>query len=130
MKKILLIATIVIAATTTKLMAQEGRQQFNPEAMKERNEKMKAKMKEDLKLTDAQADSVIAVQTEFMPKMMGLRGLSQEERMAKIKEIQDDIKARLKAALKDEKLAEKVIEYQARQRREAMEKMREAKPQE
>ena len=53
-----------------------------------------------------------------------MRGLEQEARAAKIKEINDAFKARLKSALGDDKLVDKVIEYQETQRKERMKKMR------
>lgn len=95
--------------------------QLGPAAIKERQ---KSKLKEDLKLSDAQAESVAVIQMEYMPKLRGMRGLEKEERMAKMKEINDAYKAKLKTALNDDKLVEKVIEYQEKQRRERMEKMR------
>lgn len=130
MKKIIGIAAVAFCLAATTTNAQEGRRQMDPGAMKERSEKQKAKLKEELKLTDAQADSVVAIQTEVMPKMRGLRDLEPEERMAKMKEINENFKARLKAALKDDKLATKVIEFQEKQRKEMMDRMREMKPQE
>ncbi|MCX6209518.1 MAG: hypothetical protein NTZ59_08415 [Bacteroidetes bacterium] len=130
MKKVLFIVAVMLSTISFKTMAQEGRPQFNPEAIKERNEKIKAKLKDELKLTDSQADGVIAIQMENMQKMRGLRGLDQEERMTKMKEIGDASKAKLKELLKDDKLVDKVIEFQEKQRKEMMEKMREMKPQE
>ncbi len=120
MKKLLLAILIVTVATITSVKAQEGRQ-FDPAAMKERQ---KTKLKEDLKLTDVQADSVVAIQFEYMPKLRGLRGIQGEERIAKMKEINDAYKARLKSALKDDKLVDKVVEYQEAQRKERAERMR------
>ena len=130
MKKIIGIAAVAFCLAATTTNAQEGRRQMDPGAMKERNEKQKAKLKEELKLTDAQADSFVAIQMEVMPKMRGLRDLEPEERMAKMKEINENFKARLKAALKDDKLATKVIEFQEKQRKEMMDRMREMKPRE
>lgn len=130
MKKIIGIASLALCLVATTTNAQEGRRQLDPSAMRERTEKQKAKLKEELKLTDAQADSVVAIQMEFLPKMRGLREFEPEERMAKMKEINDNYKARLKEALKDDKLVTKVIEFQEKQRKEMMEKMREMKPQE
>ena len=109
-------------SVATKLVAQppEGRQ-FDPVAMKE---KQKTKLIEELKLTNAQADSVATIQLEFMPKLRGMRGLQAEERLIKMKEVNDAYKTRLNSALKDEKLVAKVIEFQEKQRQERMERMR------
>ena len=120
MKKLLLSLLILTLVTTVSINAQQGRQ-FDPAAMKE---KQKAKLKEDLKLSDIQADSVTAIQFEYMPKLRGLRGIQGEERVAKMKEINDAYKARLKSALKDDKLVDEVIEYQETQRKQRIERMR------
>jgi len=121
MKKALaLLAIVLIAACTTFVMAQPpaGGGNFDPAAMKERQLKM---LKEsDLKLTDAQADSVVTIQMEFRQQMRGMRDLSQEERQAKMKEHEAALEKRLTSALKDEALAKKVIAYQ----KEQMQKMR------
>lgn len=122
MKKLLLsaITLFVLNAINIKAQPSDGRQ-FDPAAMKERQ---KLKIKEDLKTSDAQADSIATIQIEFMPKLRGMRGLQQEERATKMKKINDAFKARLKTALADDKLVEKVIEYQETQRKERMERMR------
>ena len=122
MKRIIYVLTIVLLSVATKLIAQppEGRQ-FDPVAMKE---KQKTKLIEELKLTNAQADSVATIQLEFMPKLRGMRGLQAEERLIKMKEVNDAYKTRLTSALKDEKLVTKVIEFQEKQRQERMERMR------
>lgn len=113
---------VVFIGATTSLNAQPpaGRQLGQVEMYKAQKEKLK----EDLKLTDVQADSVATIQMEYMPKLRGMRGLEQEARAAKIKEINDAFKARLKSALGDDKLVDKVIEYQETQRKERMERMR------
>jgi hypothetical protein len=59
-----------------------------------------------------------------MPKLRGLRGVQGEERITKMKEINDAYKARLKSALNDDKLVEKVVEYQEAQRKQRAERMR------
>jgi hypothetical protein len=120
MKKLLIIAAIATFSASTTINAQEGRQ-FDPAAMKERQ---KTKLKEDLKLTDAQADSVVTIQFESMGKLRGLRGMDQETRLTKIKEVNDANKARLQSALGDDKLVEKVLAYQEEQRKQRAERMR------
>ena len=120
MKKILFVLSVVFACNISTAQPPEGRQ-FDPAAMKERQ---KTKLKTDLKLTDLQADSVATIQMEYMPKLRGMRGLEQEERMAKMKDMNDTFKARLKAALGDDKLVEKVVAYQEQQQKERMERRR------
>lgn len=120
MKKLFLLTSIAISCVITNVSAQEGRG-FDPAKMKENQ---KNKLKEDLKLTDAQADSVATIQIEYMPKLRGLRGVQGEERMAKMKEINDAYKTRLNAALGDASITEKVLAYQEEQRKQRMERMR------
>ena len=126
MKKLFIYLLILLLANTNVSFANTNFQP-DPAEMKARQ---KAKLMADIKLTDAQADSVVNISMEFMPKLRGMRGLQPEERMAKLKEINDGMKARLTAALKDEKLVNTVLEYQEKQRKERMEQMRAMRPQE
>ena len=118
MKKVFVLLAVALAIISTTTMAQGGGN-FDPAAMKERQLKM---LKEsDLKLTDVQADSVVAVQVDLMQQKKGMRDLAPEDRKAKMKEINDAMEKRLALALKDETLAKKVIAYQKEQQK----KMRE-----
>ena len=109
MKKVFVLLAVALAIISTTTMAQGGGN-FDPAAMKERQLKM---LKEsDLKLTDVQADSVVAVQVDLMQQKKGMRDLAPEDRKAKMKEINDAMEKRLALALKDETLAKKVIAYQ------------------
>ncbi len=110
MKKVFALLAICIA-TFTSANAQGGG--FDPAAMKERQIKMWKES--DLKLTDVQIDSVLAVQGEFMQARRGLRDLTPEERQPKMKEMNEALAKRLTSALKDEALAKKVIAYQQEQ---------------
>jgi Spy/CpxP family protein refolding chaperone len=110
MKKVFVLLAICIAAFTSA-NAQGGG--FDPAAMKERQIKMWKES--DLKLTDVQIDSVLAVQGEFMQARRGLRDLTPEERQPKMKEMNEAMAKRLTSALKDEALAKKVIAYQQEQ---------------
>ena len=118
MKKVFVLLAVALAIISTTTMAQGGGN-FDPAAMKERQLKM---LKEsDLKLTDVQADSVVAVQVDLMQQKKGMRDLAPEDRKTKMKEINDAMEKRLALALKDETLAKKVIAYQKEQQK----KMRE-----
>lgn len=111
MKKVFVLLSIALAITTTTAIAQGGN--FDPAAMKERQLKM---LKEsDLKLTDVQADSVVAINLEFMQQRRDLRDLAPEDRQTKMKVINDVIAKRLLIALKDEALVKKVITFQQEQ---------------
>ena len=118
MKKLILASGIFFLVGTTSVHAQEGRK-FNPTEMRE---KQKARLKEDLKLTDEQAEKVVKIEAEAREQMRSLRDLPQEERMSKIKDVTEMTKARLKAELKDDKLVEKIVQYQAEQMKKRMER--------
>lgn len=85
-------------------------------AMRQRQEAMLAKMKTDLSLTQVQADSVKAIQTDMRAKMREIfmdpanQGMSREDRMAKMQPITEASNARLQAALGSD-LAKKVQDW-------------------
>ena len=107
MKRVFVLLVIILVTITTTAIAQGGN--FDPAAMKDRQLKM---LKEsDLKLTDAQADSVIAINWEFQAQLRGMRDLSPEERQTKMKDINQAKMKRMVTAFKDEALANKVAEF-------------------
>lgn len=113
MKKVFALLVILLAASTSALMAQGGGN-MDPAAMRERQlTQLKAS---DLKLTDAQADSVVAINMESRQQMRGMRDLSDDQRQAKMKEMNEYRMRRWSAALKDEALAKRVAEYYEKQR--------------
>ncbi len=78
--------------------------------------------KDSLNLSDLQVDSVKTIFKEFLPKQMELRqnqDMSREERMAKMKEINDQRNARMKAVLTDEQF-KKLQEMEERRRQRMM----------
>jgi len=115
MKKITLMLVLAVGFGCT-VMAQQpaGGGNFDPVKMKERQ--LQQLKESDLKLTDEQADSVVSINMETMQQMRGMRDLSQEERTAKMKEVNDYRIKRWTSALKDEALAKKVAEYYEKQR--------------
>jgi len=131
MKKLLFALSIALVATTTvnaqsteKSMPENGGgKQFDRAGMKE---KQKAKLKEDLQLSEAQATVVVKLQTEFMDQMRSFRDITPEERASKMKDIKERMKADLTRELKDEKLAEKVMQYQEAKMKQRMERRKEA----
>jgi len=110
MKKIFLSICFLFAAITfvSAQQAQGGGQA--------RMAQMKQNLKDSLGLTDAQIDIVMSVQQEFRPKMMELRNVSEADRPAKMKELNDEMTKKLGTELKDEALAKKIAEYNARHR--------------
>ncbi len=70
-----------------------------------REAEMKQKLKTDLKLTDVQADSVVAINHEFMPQRRAVfqdQSLSQDEKRAKMTEITGQADKRIQAVLGDD----------------------------
>jgi hypothetical protein len=113
MKKVFVLLVILMSASGSVLMAQGGGN-MDPAAMRERQlQQLKAS---DLKLTDAQADSVVSINMESRQQMRGFRDLSDDQRAAKMKEMNDMRLKRWTSALKDEALAKKVAEFYEKQR--------------
>ena len=112
MKKLILSICLLVAATTY-VSAQGGQGGPTPA---ERQAQMKQTLKDSLGLTDAQAQIVLDVQAEFRPKMMELRNVAEADRPAKMKEMNEAMDKRLAEALKDEKLAKMVSEFNSRRR--------------
>jgi hypothetical protein len=116
MKKAFALLTIFLSLSGGVLLAQQGGggRNFDPAQMKERDMKM---LKEsDLKLTDAQADSVASINIASRQSMRALRELSEDERRAKMKEMNDARQKRWAEALKSEELAKKVADLYEKQR--------------
>ena len=122
MKKLFLAFVVLSITATTSSFAQPGeRMQMSPEQMAARKEKQKAKLIEDLKLSDAQAEAVMGVQADMRKEMMQLRDLAPEERMGKMTELNELRMKKYSEALKDEALAKKVMDYEAEQMKKRME---------
>ncbi|HTS45766.1 MAG TPA: hypothetical protein VMH01_15305 [Puia sp.] len=99
MKKIVTCIAVVIAVfSVSSLYAQQQDPQQRMAAMKQ-------KMKDDLKLTDVQADSITAIQQEFMPKRREIfqdQSLSQDDKRTKLQAVQDQANKRIQAVLGDD----------------------------
>jgi len=90
-------------------------QQQDPAA---RQAAMKQKLKDDLKLTDVQADSVSAIQQEFRPQMREIfmdQSMSREDKQAKVQVIQAQADKRIQAVLGDD-LFKKYQEWREKNR--------------
>lgn len=106
MKKLIICVAFVLGCTATSVMAQPpgGGQQMSPE---QRVAMMKERLK-PLGLTEAQADSVVAV--FFDRSLMGnMRDMTPEERQAKMKEAGEARQKRLEKTLGAD-LTKKVME--------------------
>ena len=123
MKKLFLLFIVFsLSASVSTSFAQPGeRMQMTPEQMAERKAKQKAKLIEDLKLSDEQAEAVMGVQADMRKEMMQLKDLAPEERMGKMAELNELRMKKYTDALKDEALAKKVMDYEADQMKKRME---------
>jgi hypothetical protein len=105
------IALIAAVFSISTSYAQQGGGMRDPAAMKQ-------KLKDDLKLTDVQADSVVAINQEFRPKMRDIfmdQTLSQDDKTAKIGVIRDAQNKRVQAVLGDD-LFKKYQDWQTKNR--------------
>lgn len=114
MKKVVGLLAFLFGLSGSVLMAQGGGGNFDPARMKERQ--LQQLKESDLKLTDVQADSVVNINIETRQQMRGMRDLSEDQRTAKMKEINEYRLKRWTSALKDEALAKKVADYFEKQR--------------
>ena len=92
MKKVLALVALVLIASFNTIMAQPpgGGQQMDPAKMLEMmKQRVKPQLIEKTKLTDAQADEVLEIQIASQTAMRGMRDLSEDERMSKMKEIRE-----------------------------------------
>jgi hypothetical protein len=105
-KNLFACVTLVIAMlSVSSAFAQGYGGRGDTAAMRQRQEARLAKMKTDLNLTQVQADSVKAIQSEFMQKRRDIfmdpsnQGMSREDRMAKMQPLMDAQNARVQAVL-------------------------------
>ncbi|MDP4213209.1 MAG: hypothetical protein Q8918_11295 [Bacteroidota bacterium] len=97
--KRLITGTILMLVLFTSLNALAQR---DPSA---RAAEMKQKLKTDLQLTDIQADSVTAINREFMPQRREIfqdQSLSADDKKSKMKEVTDQSDKRIQAVLGDD----------------------------
>jgi hypothetical protein len=99
MKRFLAVAVIAMLAmfTSVNSFAQQGDQAA-------RQAQMKQKLMTDLKMTDVQADSVVAISASYMPQRRAIfqdQSLSQDDKQAKMKAITDEADKRIHPILGD-----------------------------
>lgn len=105
-KKVFAGATLIVALfTASSALAQGGGMRGDTAAMRQYMEARLAKMKTDLNLTQVQADSMRAITMDMYAQRRAMmsdpanEGLSREDRMAKMKPLQDAANARIQAVL-------------------------------
>jgi hypothetical protein len=99
MKKLIFCLAIALTVFSVASFAQQGGGGA---------ERYKQMLKDSLQLTEVQIDSVMAVRQQYQPQMRDIfmdQSLSQEDKMAKIKDINTQMKARYKAFLTDDQIA-------------------------
>ena len=99
MKHLIVAGIFVVAALITSV--NSFAQQTDPAT---RQAQMKQKLITDLKMTDVQADSVVAISMSYMPQRRAIyqdQSLSQDDKQAKLKEISDQADKRIQPILGD-----------------------------
>jgi hypothetical protein len=117
MKKRLTVITLAVVLLGLNTANAQDRQGGDPAA---RKAAMIQRLKDELKLTDVQADSVATISQEFQPKMREVfmdQSLSQEDRKAKLDPIIEARNKRIQANLGDD-LFKKYLEWQEKMRQQ------------
>jgi Spy/CpxP family protein refolding chaperone len=97
MKKVLALLSFALVCSLTT-MAQGGGGGMDPAQMLEMmKQRVKPQLIEKTKLTDAQADKVLEIQVAAQGQMRGMRDLSEDQRAAKMKEVNDEKEKKFKA---------------------------------
>ena len=115
-----MIAVFFFALTTVTAMAQDSERANRSGGQMQ--EMMKERLKTDLKLTDAQIDTVFIVQRDFQMKSRDVRmseSISADDKKKKMLQLNEERKTKLKTTLNDEQF-KKLEEFY-----ENMRKMRE-----
>jgi len=101
-KNLIACAALLIALfSATSTFAQGGRM-MDTAAMRQRMEARLQKMKDDLKLTPVQVDSMRAIQSDMQGKMRDIfmdQSMSREDKMAKIQPMREAANKRAEAVL-------------------------------
>lgn len=98
MKKLITLAFFALICSLTSVQAQGGGGQMDPAQMLEMmKQRIKPGLIEKTKLTDAQADKVLEIQLWSQGEMRGMRELSEEERAAKTKSVNEEKNKKYKA---------------------------------
>jgi Spy/CpxP family protein refolding chaperone len=102
-KKLIACAALLIALFSgSSTFAQGGGRPMDTAALRQRMETRLQKMKDDLKLTPVQADSMRAITMDQQSKMRDIfmdQSMSREDRMAKMQPVRDATNKRIQAAL-------------------------------
>ncbi len=101
-KKLIACAALLIALFSASSTYAQGGGRMDTAAMRQRMETRLQKMKEDLKLTPVQADSMRAITVDQQSKMREIfmdQSMSREDKMAKMQPMRDAANKRIEAVL-------------------------------
>ncbi|WP_026763944.1 hypothetical protein [Sediminibacterium salmoneum] len=90
MKKIISLALFALTLSLGNVNAQGGGQMDPAQMLEMMKQRVKPQLIEKTKLTDAQADKVLEIQLWSQGEMRGMRDMSEEERAAKTKTVNDE----------------------------------------
>lgn len=101
-KKLISCAVLLIALFSVSSTFAQGGRMMDTAAQRQRMEARLEKMKDDLKLTPVQADSMKAISGEQQTKMRDIfmdQSLSREDKMAKMQPMREAANKRIEAVL-------------------------------
>jgi len=116
MKRIILLATLIVALGTFQANAQNGGG-GDPAQREAMMKEMKAQLVEKAKITEAEADKVMEINSANREKMRGLRDLGDEERKKKMEEINAELTKKYKEIPLTDEQVKAVTEYFAERRK-------------
>lgn len=97
MKKIITVAVFALICSLNTAQAQGGGQMDPAQMLEMMKQRVKPQLVEKTKLTDAQADKVLEIQLWSQGETRGMRELSEEERAAKMKTVNEEKNKKFKA---------------------------------
>lgn len=120
MKRIMLCVAIVLTLSATTLFAQNGG------GGQQRMQAMRAYLKDSVRLSDAMADSVMAIRMQYQPQMREIfmdQSATDADKQTKMQTVRTDMEARYKSAgLTDEQI-QKIRAREDRMRSEMRNRM-------
>jgi len=119
MKKIILFVALILSLSATKLFAQNGGGQ-------QRQQAMRAYLKDSVNLSDAMADSVMAIRMQYQPQMREIfmdQSASSADKQTKLQSLRTDMEARYKSAGITDDQIQKIRDHEDRMRAEMRNRM-------
>src|SRR5438270_11959552 len=115
MKKIILFVALILSLSATKLFAQNGG------GGQQRQQAMRAYLKDSVNLSDALADSVMAIRMQYQPQMREIfmdQSASSADKQTKLQSLRTDMEARYKSAGLTDDQIQKIRDHEDRMRAE------------